>query len=387
MQFQDSHALFIHHLQHFFGCGDFFLFAKGRVCLYAALRAMRIQPGDEIIVPGYTCFVVPAAIMATGAKPVFADIDPHTYNLTSAEVRRLTNDRTKALIVQHTYGIPCEMNAILEWADRGGIQIIEDCCHTFGSRYGEKQCGTFGSAAFFSGQWNKPFSTGLGGILLVQSDGVARLVREIAEREMVTPSFITDIRLKLQLLLHDRFVTPQSALLLSRLYRILSGTGLMAGSSSSAEFEGAIPANYFMGMARSQAQRGVREMETIHENIQHRKTLTAFYSTALPSLSFVPLQIPNEESATLLRYPVRVRNKNEILKTAERHHIEIGSWFETPLHPLRESAAHYGYIEGLCPQSERAARETVNLPTHPRISLAEAHRILDFLKTYAIPAA
>ena len=121
--------------------------------------------------PGYTCVVVPAAVQHAGLRPVYVDIDRDTYNLDPKRLEGVAGDGLAAVIVQHTYGIPAPMAAVGAWAASRSLPVIEDCCHTFGARVGGRQCGTLGSFAFMSGQWNKFFSTGLGGMLLVNDAG------------------------------------------------------------------------------------------------------------------------------------------------------------------------------------------------------------------------
>ena len=95
-------------------------FWKGRTALYAVLRSLEVSQGDTVLVPGYTCFAVPSAVMFTGARPVFADIDPNTFNVSLQTILKAlaqTSSRTvKAVVVQHTYGIPADIRPILDWA-------------------------------------------------------------------------------------------------------------------------------------------------------------------------------------------------------------------------------------------------------------------------------
>ena len=160
----------------FFGSGSCFLLAKGRVGLYAGLRALGFPRGGSVLMPGYTCMVVPSAVQFAGLTPVYVDIDPRTYNLNPALLDAAAPPDATAIIVQHTYGVPCEMAAIGAWASHRKVKIIEDSCHAFGSRVNGRLCGTFGAFSFMSGQWNKPFSTGLGGMLLVNEPTLAATV-------------------------------------------------------------------------------------------------------------------------------------------------------------------------------------------------------------------
>jgi perosamine synthetase len=372
-------------IQTFYGHGRAFLLAKGRVGLYAALRAMQLPPGTKVLVPGYTCMVVPSAIQFAGLKPVYADIDPATYNLDPRQVAATSPQEIAALVVQHTYGIPCDMRPLLAWAAAGEVPVLEDCCHTFGSRYEGRLCGTFGKVAFLSGQWNKPFVTGLGGILLVNDEPLADRVAELIRSAASAPGIGKRLLLHLQLLAFQTVVRPRTAMAITSFYRALTRLGFAIGSSSQQELDGEMPARYLTTMAACQARQGLREMARIEANIRHRARLTAFYQDELPRIGFTPLSLDGE-SLPLLRYPVRVANKEQVLGLTGRCGVEIGSWFEIPLHPAGTRMESFGYRTGMCPHAEAASREVINLPTHRRVTLSTAERTLDFLRRHARPA-
>jgi len=377
---------FCRSLTAFFQAERSFLFAKGRVGLYAGLRAMNLPRGMKVLMPGYTCMVVPSAVQFAGLKPIYIDIAPETYNIRPELLEAVSYPDIAALIVQHTYGIPCEMDRLCNWAARRGIPIIEDSCHCFGSRFQGRLCGTFGCFAFMSGQWNKPFSTGLGGMLLINRPELVEAIEQLLEKELKQPSRLTNLLLWCQIVAHDLFFRPTTALLLTSAYRALTKMGLLRGSSSVAELRGRMPKDYFTGMAPCQVRRGLREMARITENIRHRTELTAFYHRELPGIGFSRLSVENVEELPLLRYPVRVANKAEVLQAALRKGVEIGSWFESPLHPEGTRLEDFGYRVGMCPEGERASREVINLPTHLKVSKAAAEKTLDFLKKFALPA-
>jgi perosamine synthetase len=149
-----------------------YTFWRGRVALYGILKSLGIGSGDSVLVPGFTCFAVPAAVLFTGARPLYVDIDQATFNISVESVQSAWDEhataRIKAVIIQHTFGLPANLSPILAWARKHTIAAIEDCAHAWGSRYQDeqgiwKQVGTAADAAFFSSQWTKPVSTGLGG--------------------------------------------------------------------------------------------------------------------------------------------------------------------------------------------------------------------------------
>ncbi|MBL8026574.1 MAG: DegT/DnrJ/EryC1/StrS family aminotransferase [Fibrobacteres bacterium] len=361
---------------------DVFLFAKGRVALYALLKAIGIGKGDEVICSGYTCVMVPSAPKFLGAVCRYADIDPQTYNISMHGLEKAYTHKVKAVIVQHTYGIAQNMDEIAAWAFDKGIPVIEDCCHAFGSRWKGQLCGTFGIGSFFSGQWNKPFSTGLGGILLVNDDEVLAEVQALYA-SILKPSDLEETRIGMQIRVYNALVNPRTVSIITRAYRMLSRMGLAIGSSSNDELAGEMPRDYFKSMAAAQIEEGTKNLANIDKLIAHRKTITGLYDRELANAGFQPLRQHKDADNVILRYPVRVADKKELLEKALKKGVEIGSWFEIPLHPEGTDMQKFGYTDGMCPEAEKACREVVNLPTHLKIDESEAVRVIDFLRRFA----
>lgn len=369
----------------FFGTGRVFAFWKGRIALYSILKAMGIGPGDEVIVPGYTCVMVPGPVLYVGAKPVYADIEPNCYGVRPDEVPRKITPRTKAILVQHTYGLPGAVLEIGQIAKQHNIALIEDCCHTFGGRLEGQLLGTFGKAAFFSGQWNKPFSTGLGGLALVHDDKLAdRLSAEQAR--CPAPSRKAAFMLACQLLLYDLIVFPSTSAKVTRLFRWMTKKGLVVGSSNKAEFDVVMPPGYALAAVPVQCRRGRAQVIGIQDNIAHRRRITARYFEELPKAGYAVPRLPAGAAVPILRFPLRIANKTEALAKAADYGVEIGSWFECPLHPIETDQAAFGYRDGDCPVAEMAAREVINLPTHQRVSEKDIQRTLDFVRAVCRPA-
>src|ERR1019366_6722378 len=136
--------------------GTEFHFYRGRTAMYALLRALDIGSGDEVIVQAYTCLAVPLPVLALRARPVYADVDPQTYSADPQHVSSLISSRTRAIVIQHTFGIPAHLDELMTIARRHGIAVLEDCCHVCGSFYAGRALGSFGVGAFNSYQWSKP---------------------------------------------------------------------------------------------------------------------------------------------------------------------------------------------------------------------------------------
>jgi perosamine synthetase len=361
-----------------------FSFWKGRVALYAILRALGVGAGDEVLVAGFTCVVVPNAIRFLGAKPVYADISIGSYNLDPISAARAISPRTRAMIVQHTLGIPAPLEELLALAKLHDLAVIEDCAHSLGSAYRGKPLGTFGNAAFFSSQWSKPYTTGMGGVAVTRaSDLAVRLAR--VQHAFAEPSFGAQQRLSIQYWFYQRFFTSRFYWLAQGLLQGIGRMGLAIASSSSSELAGSRPYDHEWRMASPQCLAGLRQLEGISASIRNRRMLAARYDAGLLESGW-PIARRDEENV-LLRYPIMVQNKKELLQRARAARVELGSWFETPLHPVSLSQhVFFGYPLGQCPNSEAAASQIVNLPLHQRVTIDEADRVLEFFLKHAVGA-
>ncbi len=143
-------------------------FNSGRSALLAILKAFGIGEGDEVLVQAFTCVAVPNSVLWAGAKPVFVDIDA-TLNMDPKDAEKKITKNTKALIVQHTFGVPAQMDKIIALAKKHHLILIEDCAHALGATYKGKKVGTFGDAAFFSFGRDKVVSSVFGGMAIINA--------------------------------------------------------------------------------------------------------------------------------------------------------------------------------------------------------------------------
>jgi len=144
--------------------------SNGTVALYLALLTLNLSPGDEVIVPTFTYVASVNVILQIGAKPVFVDSLPTTWQMDPEDVRRKITTKTKAIMAVHLYGHPCEMSQLKTICDDFNLLLIEDCAEAFGSLYKDQHVGTFGDAATFSFFGNKTITTGEGGMLVLKSE-------------------------------------------------------------------------------------------------------------------------------------------------------------------------------------------------------------------------
>ena len=150
--------------------------SSGSAAVHCALAAINPEPGDEVITTSITDMGALTPILYQGAIPVFADVDPHTYNVTAETIAARISPRTKAIIVTHLFGNPCDMTSIMALADRHNVPVVEDTAQSFLATHSGKPVGTFGRVGCFSLQQGKHITTGEGGICTTNDPEVARRI-------------------------------------------------------------------------------------------------------------------------------------------------------------------------------------------------------------------
>jgi dTDP-4-amino-4,6-dideoxygalactose transaminase len=155
----------------------------GRMAFYYILRAFEFPAGSEIVMPALTFWVMPEMARQAGLTPVFADVDPVTFNMTAETVERVITPRTVAIVPTHMWGLPCDMDPILDLARAHGLKVIEDCAHALDATYRGRRAGTLGDAAIFSFQTLKPLNAYGGGMAVVRQDALAARVAQLAQAE------------------------------------------------------------------------------------------------------------------------------------------------------------------------------------------------------------
>lgn len=153
--------------------------ANGSAALDIAVAALRLERGDEVIMPSFTIISCAAAIVRSGATPVVVDCDPLTWNMTADHVAAAITSRTRAIMVVHIYGLPVDMDPILALAERYGLAIIEDAAEMHGQTYRGRPCGSFGTISTFSFYPNKLITSGEGGMLVTDDPELAERCRKL----------------------------------------------------------------------------------------------------------------------------------------------------------------------------------------------------------------
>ena len=220
--------------------------------------------------------------------------------------------------------------------------------------------------------------------MLFRSDAqLADTIVALCRERLVRPGVKDVLMLSAQLAVYRAFIYPRTTALAQTIFRTLTKKGLVVGSSSTAEFVPTMAPDFFKGMSGVQARSGLRQLKKLTAGIEHRKRMARLYETLLSEIGVQPVQYDaGVYDPVLVRYPVRVKDKDRALHDAASAGVELGSWFECPLHPIETPLAAYDYTPGMCPEAERASGEVVNLPLHPRAGEATARRTVNFIQKY-----
>ena len=153
--------------------------ASGSVALRLSLIASGVRPGDEVIIPPYTFIATASIVVEANCVPVFTDIDPETYNLDPVAVEKAITPRTKAIIPVHFGGQACDMDVLMEIANKHGLTVIEDACHAHGGEYKGKKLGSIGHTGCFSFQSSKNLTSGEGGMVITNDEGLYNMINSL----------------------------------------------------------------------------------------------------------------------------------------------------------------------------------------------------------------
>jgi perosamine synthetase len=347
---------------------------RGRVALALLLRALGLRAPDEVIIQAFTCIAVPEALAAAGVTAVYVDVAPGAVTMDPADVARKITPRTRAIVVQHSFGIPTPMADIVSVASRHGIAIIEDCCHSHTSRIGGRELGTFGIGAFHSYEWGKPVPLGVGGTLTVNDRSLLPRIGEI-HTAFVEPGAMRACKVRLQAVAYRSLLTPRRYWLARSLFRAASRWGLAEGSYNPVGEHDAA-ADFSMRMLPHVWKAHQRRAPVAIDRFRAQSArLAASYTRAFAGARVSSVVVPPETDVTYVRYPVLVDDKQRALALARRARVEVADWYATPVHPLPPAAWHQvGYSAGSCPEAERRAAHFVSFPLHAKVTESDVAR-------------
>ncbi len=353
-------------------------FNSGRSAMLAILKAFSIGEGDEVLLQAFTCVAVPNSVLWAEAKPVYADIDA-TLNIDPKDVEKKITNRTKAIIVQHTFGIPADMDALVSLAKKHNILLIEDCAHSLGATYKGKKVGTFGDAAFFSFGRDKVVSSIFGGMAIIkiknQKSKIKNKLREF-QRNLPSPSMFWIFQQLLHPIAFSVILASYNLWMGKLLLFVLQRLRLLSFPVYPEEKLGLRPNDFPAKFADSLAILLLHQLSKLERFNENRKITARYYQSKLNKKKEIR-QIKAREGSTFLRYPIFVENPAALLRKAKHQGILLGNWYQNIIDPKDVDYKNVGYEFGSCPAAEDIAKHVLNLPT--RISEHHAGRVVAML--------
>lgn len=305
--------------------------SSGTTALNVALLAHSLGEGDEIITSAFTFIASANSALYVGARPVFVDIDPRTFNLNPALIEAAITPRTRAIMPVHLFGLPCDMDPILQIAEKHHLAIIEDACQSHGATYNGRKVGSFGTGTF-SLYPTKNITSGEGGMITTNSDEVAELCRVIRNHGMRRRYY------------HDQL-------------------------------------GYNFRMTDIHAAIGLAQIGKLEQYNRKRQENAAFYNAHLKGV--VTPWVPQGAVHVYHQYTVRVPDgRRDALREYLKEH-EIGSevYYPVPIHKQSFYMEELGYNLHL-PETEKAAQEVLSLPVHPSLTQDDLEKVANAINTF-----
>lgn len=354
------------------------LFASGRTALFAILSSMDIGKGDEVLLQAFTCIVVPNAIIAHGAKPVYIDIKKD-LTLDSIDLEKKITKQTKAILLQHTFGIPSDIAEIERIAKQHNLFIIEDCAHVLGDTYNGKKLGTIGDAGFYSLGRDKPFSSVFGGIAVTNNDTLGEKIK-LLQKNLPFPTYWWIAQqlfhpLAFSLILIFYAVGPIGKILLVFLQKMHA----LSFPVTTEEKKGKQRKELMKKMPNALAYLAFVQLKRMKQFNAHRQLLASYYLSALRNTYYIPV---NAGTFSYLRFPIITKNRDAVIAHGKKHGIFLGNWYANTIDPKDSDLGSVYYTRGSCKTAEAIAETIINLPTYPTCSLSDAKKIVQILTTY-----
>lgn len=303
--------------------------ASGTDALHLAVEALGIGEGDEVITTPFTFFATAEAILYTGAKPVFADIDQDTMNIDPVEIESKITQRTKAIMPVHIFGHPADMERIINLAKKYNLRIIEDCAQSFGAQINGKKTGSFGDMGCFSFYPSKNLGAfGDGGMVLLSDPSVADDIRRLRNHGS------------------KGAYRHESVGFNSRLDEIQAGILLV-------------------------------KLRRIDEYNNKRRQKAALYNELLSDTVVKPVEKPGAYHV-YHQYTIRSRQRDEIQKHLSKNSVSSVVYYPIPLH-LQEAIGFLGYKKGDFPVTEEISEKVLSLPMYPDLEETSVRKIADII--------
>ncbi len=336
----------------FLGGGEAIAVSNGTAALHLALASLGLKARDEVILPSFTFVATANAVLYTGAKPVFADIlGFHSLNISPKEIENRITKRTKAIMVMHYGGYPCDMDAILMIAKRYGLPVIEDAAHAPGSEYRGKSCGTIGTLGCFSFFSNKNLVTGEGGLVFTRDKALAERIRTMRSHGMKALSW-------------DKF----------------------RGHLSYYDIE---VLGYNYRITEIQSVLGLVQLRKLERNNRRRRRLVEVYRMELQGIASIMIPFDSVEgSYSYHLFPILIREESQARAAFLRNQLMSGlkdwgiqtSIHYPPVHLFSLYRKRFGYTTGMLPMTEAMSQRVMTFPLHPQMNVGDVKGIVQKVK-------
>jgi len=384
-------------------------FNSGRSAFLAILNSLDFKKDDEILLQAFTCNAVPNPVIWSGLKPVYVDCDEKTFNIDIDDLKKKITEKSRAVVVQHTFGLPANLDEILEICQKNNLILIEDCAHSLGAEYGStrasterfdrpeltaeglsrksspqvkgKKVGTFGKVSFFSFSRDKVISSVYGGMVVTDDDNLAKKIKEFKEK-LDYPSNCWILQQLLHPILMDKIILPTYSILGKYILILFQWLHILSKAVHWTEKRGIKPDYFPKRLPNALAILALNQFTRLDKFNEYRRGIAEFYYKNLKGAQF---ELPPEfedRKQIFLRFTLKHPKAHQIIKEAWGKNILIGDWYDKVIAPHDTRLDKMEYKIGSCPKAEKLANETFNLPTHINISKQDAEEIIQFLRDF-----
>ena len=356
---------------------SWFTVSNGRSALDLLFSSLESRPGDEIIVQSFTCVTAVNPVVWNGFTPIFADVAPGTFSPSVEDIERLITPHTRAIVLQHTFGLTAPVHEIVALAKSRDILVIEDCSHALASPITGQKLGTFGDAAIISFGVDKTLPTVFGGAVLVSNPQFAR---DVAARYEAWTTIATTESLRwliYPLLVRGLKALPNS--IRGKTRGLLVRLGWLRISVTTSEYKGGKAPGVSQRLSGVHASVISHELKNLPQNAKHRRAIVSLYAEVLSGMS--NLQAHHYDDG-LIKYPVICESpelRAHILQEFTLRGLPLITWYSPAIFPQGVNLSRLGYDPATCPVAEDLATRIISLPTGPAISAKYATMIANEL--------
>jgi len=358
-------------------------FNSGRSSFFAILKSLELEKGSEVLLQAFTCNAVPNPVLWADLEPIYVDCNTDDFNINISDLKAKINAKSKVVVVQHTFGQPCNMDEIRAICAKNSLILIEDCAHSLGAEFNGIKVGSQSRVAFFSFSRDKVISCVYGGMAVTNDDKLGQVLEQ-AQAEFGVPNLFWIFQQLLHpILLHYIILPIYNLIDLGKLFLVLSQVlHVLSKAVSWQEKRGMKPDYFPKALPNALAMMALNQFNKLENFNQYRQKIANYYYDELKKTSFsLPPKLENTKNV-FLRFTVKHPKAHDIIYQAwHRQNILLGDWYTTPIAPFDTNLEEIKYKMGSCPNAENLAKRTLNLPTHINISQRHAVRIVDFLKS------